>query len=154
MIPTPARFGRLVLAFALGAALLLAPTAVRGEFWTNAAGHAVEATLLSLDGQLAVFKSPDGTRFTMPLASLSPAARHQVLDAVGRIPVPERLKTDFDLCVRTLTRLGALRQSGGLAEADYAEQRNAALARLKKAFERWDVPESERPRLLLLARNH
>jgi hypothetical protein len=90
----------------------------------------------------------------MPLASLSPAAKQQVLKESGQIVVPEILKSDFGLCVRTLERLGELQQAGKLGDADYAVQREAALARLNKAFDRLDVPEASRERLLMLARNH
>jgi hypothetical protein len=90
-----------LLALALGGFLFLGTSAARGEMWTNAAGQAVDATLLSLDGENAVFKGPDGKRFVMPLASLSPAARQGALDASGRIEVPARLRPDYDLCVNT-----------------------------------------------------
>ena len=139
---------------ALGAALLLASAgAARADVWTNAAGHAIEAALISADGNAATFKRGDGTRFTMALASLSPASRRQVQEEIGRVLVPERLQTDFNLCVHTLKRLDVLRQEGEISGDSYTARRDAALARLKHAFERWDVPESERPRLLLLARN-
>jgi hypothetical protein len=121
--------------------------------WTNAAGQAVEANLLALDGENAVFKGTDGKRFVMPLASLSPAARQQALDASGRIVVPERLRTDFDLCVNTLKRLGELRKAGRLGVDAEADQRQAALDRLKLAFERLAVSETSREQLLILARN-
>ena len=146
--------GSLVLAVALVAVLLLGPGVVRGDSWTNAAGQAIEATLLSLDGERAVFKSPDGKRFSMPLASLSPASRQQAIDVSGRIVVPERLRSDFGLCVNTLTRLGELRKAGRLADDAYTDQRNAALARLKEAFERADVPAGSQEKLLMLAHNH
>jgi hypothetical protein len=144
----------LVLALALGGALLFAPSASRGDSWTNAAGQAVEATLLSLDGERAVFKGSDGKRFTMPLASLSPASRKQALNESGRIVVPEKLRSEFGLCVKTLDRLGELRKAGELGDDAYTEQRNAALEHLKKAFQRLDVPETSRDQLLMLARTH
>jgi hypothetical protein len=142
------------LAQALAGLMLLAPAVIRADSWTNAAGQAVEATLLSLDGENGVFKSADGTRFTIPLASLSAASRRQALEEAGRVVVPGKLRTDFNLCANTLQRLGELRKAGGLADADYEEQRNAALERLKKAFERLDIPEASRDPLLMLARNH
>ena len=142
-----------LLALAAGAALFLGSSAARAEMWTNAAGQAVEATLLSLAGDNAVFKGADGKRFVMPLASLSPAARQQALDASGRIEVPARLRPDFDLCANTLKRLGELRKAGQLGDDAEAEQRRAALDRLKLAFERLGVLESSREHLLMRARN-
>jgi hypothetical protein len=138
----------------LGAVVLLGPAVARGDSWTNAAGQAMEATLISLDGERAIFKSLDGKRFAMPLASLSPASRQQALDVSGRVVVPERLRSDFKLCVNTLTRLGELRKAGKLGDDAYTDQRNAALARLKEAFERADVPAGSREKLLMLAKNH
>lgn len=138
---------------ALVGLLLLAPAVIRAESWTNAAGQAVEATLLSLDGENGVFKSVDGNRFTMPLASLSAASRRQALEEAGRVVVPANLRTDFNLCANTLQRLSELRKAGGLPDADYEEQRSAALERLKKALQRLDIPEASRDPLLKLARN-
>jgi hypothetical protein len=149
----PAKSIPRLLALAMGAALFLGSSAARGDMWTNAAGQAVEATLLFLDGDNAVFKGPDGKRFVMPLASLSPAARQQALDASGRIEVPARLRPDFDLCANTLKRLGELRKAGQLGDDAEAEQRKAALDRLKLAFERFGVSEASRDQLLMRARN-
>lgn len=148
------RFKPRWLAFALGGTLLVAPAGAWGDLWTNAAGHAIEAAFLSLDGETAFFKSPDGSRFTLPLASLAPAAREQILEQEGRTVVPETLRTDYGLCLRTLKRLDVLRQAGELGDAAYTEQRATALARLEKAFKKQDVPEALRDRLRMLARNH
>ncbi len=142
-----------LMALALGGVLCLGVSAARGDMWTNAAGQAVDATLMALEGENAVFKGADGKRFVMPLASLSPAARQGALNAVGRIEVPARLRPDFDLCVNTLKRLGELRKAGQLGDDIEAEQRKAALDRLKLAFERLGVADASRDQLLMKARN-
>lgn len=145
--------GRLAFPLVLGSCLLAAPRA-KAELWTNAAGHAIEAEFIKLDGNAAVFKKQDGTRVTLSLASLSPGARTQVLESAGKIIIPEAFRSEFGLCARTLQRLTELQGAGELPEADYAAQREAALARLKKILEQSGVPEPDKARLLMLARNH
>jgi hypothetical protein len=143
-------------ACALGWATLafLVPAGARGDMWTNAAGHAVEATLLSLDHNVAVFKRHDGVRFDMPLASLAPASRQRVLERFGRAEeVPERLRTAYGLCVRTVKRLDELRSAGQLGDEEYSKQKEAALARLEKACIQMEIPAADSARLLLLARS-
>ena len=69
----------LALGWAAGIAVLGAlsggvPSA-QAELWTNAAGHAIEATWVGGDGQTVVLERPTGQRIRLPLLSLSPGAR-------------------------------------------------------------------------------
>jgi hypothetical protein len=140
---------------ALGCVALtwLAPVAASAEMWTNVAGRAVEAVLVSVDHNVAVFKSPDGTRFEMALASLAPASRQRAVDKSGRVEVPERLQTDYNLYVRTIQRLDALRSADKLKEDEYSKQRKVALAQFEKACVKMKVPEADKSKLLLSAGN-
>jgi hypothetical protein len=132
---------------------LLAPGVVRADMWTNVAGRAVEAVLVSVDHNVAVFKSPDGTRFEMALASLAPASRQLAVDKSGRVEVPERLQTDYNLYVRTIQRLDALRSADKLKEDEYSKQRETALAQFEKACVKMNITVADRSKLLLAAGN-
>lgn len=129
---------------------LLVPVGARADLWTNAAGHAIEATLVSLSRNVAVFSRPDGTRFDMPLASLAPASQKIVLESFGSFEVPERQRSAYGLCVRTMKRLENLHTAGQLSEEKYLEQREAAIAQLEQACVNMDVPKPDIARLLLL----
>ena len=132
---------------------LLVPAVARGDVWTNAAGHAVEASLISIEHGMAVFTRPDGARLDMPLASLAPASRQRALESAGLADVPERLRTDYRLCVRTLKRLQDLHRAGELGDDEYSKQSEGALARLEGACARLEVPKDAVARLLLSARS-
>lgn len=129
------------------------PARAQAGTWTNAAGQAIEADLVALDGRMATFERPDGERLTMPLASLSAASRQQALGEWSRIEIPERLQSDYRLCAHTVVRLDALRQAGRILPDEHGRQRDAALARLKAACARLDVPEALGERIVMLARN-
>lgn len=55
------------------AALLGCAAPLTARTWTNAYGRTFEAELLRRDGPAVIFSLPDGRRFSMPLAELSPA---------------------------------------------------------------------------------
>lgn len=55
------------------AAWLATQALLSARTWTNAYGRTFEAELLQRDGNAVVFSLPDGRRFSMPLAELSPA---------------------------------------------------------------------------------
>ena len=57
--------------------LAIAPWAV-SELWTNAAGHSIEAELVSRKGDLLTMKRKDGSTFTIHIQALSEACRKKV----------------------------------------------------------------------------
>ena len=136
----------------LGSVLaFLAPSGVRGDKWTNTAGNAVEATLVSLDHGVVVFQRPDGSQFDVALASLSAGSRQRVLNATGEIEVPERLRSDFGLYVRTLKRLNELHRAGKMGDEERMKQSAVIQAQFEKTCGELNIPEARRKELLQLA---
>jgi len=129
------------------------PSAARGEQWTNAAGNAQEAKLVSLERGVVVFQRPDGSRVDIALASLSAASRQRVLDEAGEIEVPERLRSDFGLYVRTLKRLNELHREGKIGEAERMKQSAVIQAQFEKTCGELNIPEARRKQLIQLAQN-
>ena len=119
--------------------------------WTNAAGHAIAADLIEVKGQVAVFRLADDARLELPLASLAPADRQRALREKGSLVVPDGVRPEYDLCVRTLQRLAQLRDAARLNPEQYAAQRETALAQFRSACARQGIPEADGSRLLLAA---
>ncbi len=139
----------------IGLLALALTRAARGDTWTNAAGHVIEAELIRLDGNVALFKLADGSRMELPLTSLSAGSRAKAEAEWSRFKVPAEVRGDYDHCVRTLRRLRELREAGRLEANDYALRRQAAYAGLKATCSRLQAEGKLAPqdveRILFLA---
>jgi hypothetical protein len=131
--------------------LLLSGVMARADVWTNTAGHAIEAELVSLNGKTAVFKLPDGREMTLPISGLQTAEQERARRQTNRVEVPERLRVEFDQCVRTLKRLRTLQDTGRLAPGEQDEQARIALARLTASGRELKLPEETMARILAAA---
>lgn len=141
------------LRFGVGLAVGLMPAAGRGDTWTNAAGQSIEAELVSVAEGVAVFQRPDGTRFDLPVASLSPAAQQQVAHTTGNPPMPEAVRPAFDLYVRAVKRLDELHRAKRIDDDEKNRQSAVIREHFEKTCRELNVPAADRDRWLRLAQS-
>mgnify|MGYP001191881887 CR=1 FL=1 len=153
MLPHLPRRFRWNLALALLIAGGFGVGSAAGETWTNSAGQAIEATLVSRDRERAVFQRPDGTTFDLPLASLSEDSRRKAVAETGGEPVPERLRSHWGVYARTAQRLEALRRAGKIGDDEAARQRAIVRAQFEAACDELNLPADQRARWIRLAEN-
>lgn len=103
--------------------VLLASAAIAAEVWTNRAGMAFSAKLLSVDeaGARFVF-ADDGATNVLSLAKLSPESARMACEQVDFVPIPPRLAATYNRAVSDLKRISELREDG-LLSAEKAEAR-------------------------------
>ncbi|NQU38878.1 MAG: hypothetical protein HQ523_02900 [Lentisphaerae bacterium] len=119
--------------------------------WTNAAGHAVEAEVVSLKGDLVDFERPDGSTFQLRLGSLAPDDRETIRRAWSGLEVPRGLRTDFRQFRRLLQRLTQLHSMERLTDAQLAAQRQRAVKAFKLCCSSEQLDEEATARLLLVS---
>lgn len=134
---------------ACAALALFCREALRAESWTNSAGHAIEAKLVSSRDSTAVFELPDGKTMTVPLASLSVADQARVRAASRTPAVPAALQVEYAQCERVLQRLAVLQNAGRITETERRERTKTAMDRLAAACRGLQLAESEQDRILL-----
>ncbi|MBT3294303.1 MAG: hypothetical protein HN383_03460 [Verrucomicrobia bacterium] len=125
------------------------PMPVRGDMWTNVAGHAVELDLIDLQGNMATFERPDGQPFRLPLASLCVTDRARARLEWHQVAIPIGLRPAYNQCRRQLKRLTRLRQAKRLAQDDYVVYRRGFVVHFKAACMRLKLTEENRSRIIM-----
>jgi len=136
---SPAKQGWMSLI--LAALCMVAAVTVRSESWTNAAGHAIEAKLISLEDDVVCLQLPGGSSIRMPLASLSKSDQARACRAMGQEEIPASVLADFNQCRRTLLRLKQLRNTEALSDGEHRKRHALTLKCLRKACLREKLDE-------------
>ena len=94
--------------------------AAYGEVWTNVAGHSIQAELLNVNGNRALFRRPNGKIFQMPIKGLAKAEQKRVF---LQFPTPITPDSKERAHARFLERLNLLHRKGRLSDEEYVQQR-------------------------------
>ncbi|NCC50118.1 MAG: hypothetical protein EOM20_02770 [Spartobacteria bacterium] len=81
---------------------------VQADAWTNAAGHAMEATPMELDGARVTFLLPSGEERQMPLHSFLPGEQRRLRKYLGMLEIPDPLRSAFRLAESQMQTAQAL----------------------------------------------
>jgi len=100
-------------------------TTALGESWTNAANHAIQATLVARNGQTITLRQVDGSLLKIPLKSLAEMDRAR---AKKRFPDPVIPSSEEKMRLKYQKRISRFKEAGYLS----SEERNQELARYKK----------------------
>lgn len=137
----------------LAALCLGAAFTVRGETWTNAAGHAIEAQFVSLENEVVSLRLTNGSSIRLPLASLAESEQVRARRAMGREEfIPAVVLADVKQFRRTVMRLEQLHDHGLLSDDERQARRAVALASLRKACLREKLDEARMTAILKQAR--
>ncbi|HBA86040.1 MAG TPA: hypothetical protein DCZ95_18295 [Verrucomicrobia bacterium] len=123
------------------AALALAmtlPTAA--DTWTNAAGHALEATPVALDGTTITLRIPSGRELRMPLHSFLPEEQRRLKESLGIPDVPGPLTSAFRLAKSQLETAQALYADGRIDEREHTARRNNVIQTFLKTCDAESYP--------------
>lgn len=124
---------------ALVLALVAAAPAVP-DTWTNAAGHALEATPVALDGTMVTLRVPAGGEIRMPLHSFLPGEQRRLKEALGVLEIPGPLRSAFRLAQSQLETAQALYHDGRIDEREHSGRRNNVIQTFLKMCEDQSYP--------------
>lgn len=97
----------------------------RAEWWTNAAGHAIEAKWVDGDGQTVVLERPNGARISLPLLSLSPGARQRAEQLLADATPSESKSDPADSADPVAARARALYDAGKISAEELQSTLNS-----------------------------
>jgi hypothetical protein len=115
--------------------------------WTNTAGHAFSAELISLTDTHATFVMYTGETNTLAVGALCPVSQAIARD-VSQLPeIPDRLKPTFNICRQDLKRLANLNADGRLNIRQYSEAQEKILLAFHTMCKKHDLSEEQYPAL-------
>ncbi len=106
-----------ILPFLLGAA------GARAETWTNAAGHALEAVPVALDGAKVTLLHPSSETISLLMHSFPPEEQRRIRDYLGILEIPPLLQSAFRLAESQLETAQALFAEGRIDAQELASRR-------------------------------
>ena len=110
---------------------MTAPT--RSETWTNAAGHALEATPVELDGKRVVLLLPSGEQLRMPLHSFLPSEQQRIKTFLGVLEIPGPLRSEFKLAESQLEAARSLLNDQAITPEEFNLRKTAVLQAFLRA---------------------
>ena len=115
------KFGILVLVMSMAPALVLA------GMWTNAAGHGVEAELVSIKDGNVTLQRTKGQPFTMNISGFCTTDQKRIRKHFGLDAVPKPVSAKDLAFEKQMARLRELRTSGKMDDKEFHRQQSAML---------------------------
>jgi hypothetical protein len=107
--------------------LLLAITKVSAGMWTNAAGHGIEATLVSLEKDTVTLQQAKGKLFKMKLSGFCATDRKRIRRHFGLKEKPEKPSATDLAYEKQSTRLHRLYVAGKIDDEEFRRQQSLLL---------------------------
>ena len=108
-------------------ALILIPGSALANMWTNAAGHGIEAKLVSLQKGTVTLQRPKGKPFTMKLSAFCSADQKRIRRHFGMNEVPKPVSAKDLAFEKQMEHLRQLHSSGKLDDEEFRKQKRAML---------------------------
>jgi len=119
---------------------LVATMPAAADTWTNAAGYALDATPVALDGTMVTLRTPSGGERRMPLHSFLPGEQRRLKESLGVLEVPGPLRSTFRLAQSQIETAQALYEDGRIDEREHAGRRNDVIQTFLKMCESKSYP--------------
>jgi hypothetical protein len=119
---------------------LIARMPAAADTWTNAAGYALDATPVALDGTMVTLLIPSGGERRMPLHSFLPGEQRRIKESLGILDVPGPLRSTFRLAQSQIETAQALYEDGRIDEREHAGRRNDVIQTFLKMCEYKSYP--------------
>ncbi|MFA7173760.1 MAG: hypothetical protein WC340_10155 [Kiritimatiellia bacterium] len=111
--------------------------------WTNTAGRAFHATLVSMTETHALFVMQDNTTNRLATAALHPASLATARQSLGLPEIPASLIATFNLCRKDLKHIDNLYLDGRLDLPQRTAARSKILAGFKAMYQQHKRPPSD-----------
>ena len=111
---------KFLLPWLVALSCLRASTGGQAELWTNVAGQAISAKLLSVHGEYALLQRTNGLVFRVPFASLTSECRLRAKKSGSIDKLPAELRIPFEQAQADIDRAAQFLHGNKITREDYA----------------------------------